>query len=229
MALLDSKIYAIIPARGGSKRIPDKNIIDFLGSPLISYSIKTAIKSKLFSEVFVSTDSAKISQISQDFGAKVPFLRSSHLSDDFTPTLDVVEDFILRYGLDEESLICCLYPTAPLLTPQTLLQAHSMLTPQTHYVFGATQYSFSPFRSFSYANQRLQLLFPKHQNTRSQDLEPIYHDAGQFYIGSAKTFLQKLPIFSPSSVPFILSNMQVQDIDTLEDLELTKLKYQLLS
>lgn len=226
MALLDS--IAIIPARGGSKRIPQKNIQDFCGKPLIAHSILTALESKLFSRIIVSTDSLEIASIAQKYGAEIPFMRPSSLSDDFTPTLEVIAHAIIKSKISD-SLICCIYPTAPLLQAHHLIQAHEIFNHhRPPYVFSATRFSFSPFRGFSYANQKLEMLFAKHQDSRSQDLEPIYHDAGQFYLGLAQSFEQKIPIFSPSSIPLILQEMEVQDIDTPQDLALAKLKYKLL-
>lgn len=229
MALLDPQAIALIPARGGSKRIPHKNIKDFLGKPLIAYSILTARKSNLFSRIIVSTDCPTIASIAQEYGAEVPFLRDASLSDDFTPTLEVVLDAIERCDLGDSVPLCCLYPTAPLLSPQTLHQAYQILCDQSpSYVFSATEFSFTPFRSFGFENQTLQMLYPQYQNTRSQDLPSLYHDSGQFYFGLTDTFRHKIPIFSPKSHPLILSNLQVQDIDTLQDFELAKLKYKLL-
>lgn len=230
MAILeDFKPIAIIPARGGSKRIPHKNIKDFLGKPLIAYSILTALKSKLFSQVIVSTDCPKIASISEQYGAKVPHLREAHLSDDFTATLDVIADAIIKNKIPLSSPVCCIYPTAPLLQTKHLIRAHQILQAKSpSYVFLASEFSFTPFRGFSFEQGALQMLFPNHQNTRSQDLPPLYHDAGQFYFGVAQSFCEKLPIFSPSSFPLIVSNLEVQDIDTIQDFELAKLKYQLL-
>lgn len=227
MALLDC--IAIIPARGGSKRIPQKNIQDFYGKPLIAHSILTAFESKLFSRVIVSTDSPKIASIAKTYGAEIPFMRDASLSDDFTPTLEVIAHAITESKISDLALICCIYPTAPLLQAHHLIQAHEMfLKNRPPYVFLATPFSFTPFRGFSYANQKLEMLFSEHQNSRSQDLEPIYHDAGQFYLGLAQTFREKKPIFSVSSIPLIIQETEVQDIDTPQDLTLAKLKYKLL-
>lgn len=227
MDLLDC--IAIIPARGGSKRIPQKNIQDFYGKPLIAHSILTAFESKLFSRVIVSTDSPKIASIAETYGAEIPFMRDASLSDDFTPTLEVIAHAITESKISDLALICCIYPTAPLLQAHHLIQAHEMfLKNRPPYVFSATPFSFTPFRGFSYANQKLEMLFSEHQNSRSQDLEPIYHDAGQFYLGLAQTFREKKPIFSVSSIPLIIQETEVQDIDTPQDLALAKLKYKLL-
>lgn len=228
MAILDS--IAILPARGGNKRIPQKNIQDFFGKPLIAHSILKALQSKLFSRIIVSTDSQKIASIAKTYGAEVPFMRNPLLSNDLTPTLEVIANAIIECKIPNQTLICCLYPTAPLLQIHRLIEAHEIFT-KNHpdYVFLAAPFSFTPFRGFSYTNQKLEMLFAKHQNTRSQDLEPIYHDAGQFYFGLAQTFREKKPIFSHSSIPLIIEEIEAQDIDTFQDLELAKLKYKFLN
>lgn len=228
MALLDS--IAIIPARGGSKRIPQKNIQDFYGKPLIAHSILTALQSKLFSRVIVSTDSPKIASIAKTYGAEVPFMRDPSLSDDFTPTLEVIANALIECEISDSTLIYCIYPTAPLLQAHRLIQAYEMfINHHPSYIFLAVPFSFTPFRGFSYTNEKLEMLFSEHQTSRSQDLKPIYHDGGQFYVGLAQTFRQKDPIFSPSSIPLIVEEIEVQDIDTPQDLALAKLKYKLLN
>lgn len=221
-----SKLYCIIPARGGSKRIPQKNIKPFLGKPLIAYSILCA--QSIGAEVIVSTDSKEIAKVAQEWGASVPFKREESLSDDFTPTLDVIKDALLRTKISKDSLILTLYPTAPLLSTQTLQKALQSFNQHASYVFSATRFDFTPFRGFSYQNNKLEMLYPEYQNTRSQDLLEIYHDAGQFYIGLAESFLEKKPIFSQKSIPYILPSLCVQDIDTLEDFKLAELKYKAL-
>lgn len=218
-----SKTYALIPARGGSKRIPDKNIKDFLGKPLIAYSIQTAQESGCFDEIIISTDSQKIAEIGIKYGAKVPFWRPKELSDDFTPTLDVIAHAITTLALKDEDKLCCIYPTAPLLQAKTIKEAFSLL--KSSYVFCACEFDFTPFRSFRFENQTLQMLYPEFQNTRSQDLPSLYHDAGMFYLGHVKTFREKTPIFSPHSIPLILPRSQTQDIDTPQDLLLAEIKY----
>lgn len=218
-----SKSIALIPARGGSKRIPNKNIVNFLGKPLIAYSIQTAQKSRCFDEIIVSTNCENIAKVAQEWGAKVPFIRPKELSDDFTPTLEVITHAIKALELKDEDRLCCIYPTAPLLQEKTIKEAFRVL--KNSYVFCACEFDFTPFRSFSFENQTLQMLYPEHQNTRSQDLPSIYHDAGMFYLGYVKTFREKKPIFSPSSTPIILPRSQTQDIDTPQDLLLAELKY----
>ncbi|ANV97821.1 pseudaminic acid cytidylyltransferase [Helicobacter enhydrae] len=223
-----SKKYAIIPARGGSKRIPQKNICDFLGKPLIAHSILKAIQSRLFDAVIVSTDCPQISQIAEQYGASVPFKREASLSDDHTPTLSVIIDAIRKCDIHPQSIICCIYPTAPLLQISTLQQAFKSIKHTKGYVFCATQYDFNPMRAFLLQDSQPTMLYPQHQHTRSQDLAPVFHDAGQFYLAKAQTFLDHTPIFSQDSYAIVLPSHQVQDIDTLEDLEIAKLKYKVL-
>lgn len=219
-----SNLFCIIPARGGSKRIPQKNIKPFLGKPLIAYSILCA--KSVGAEVIVSTDCEEIAKIAKEYGANVPFKRDERLSDDFTPTLEVIADCIEKCSLPPHSTIITLYPTAPLLSPQTLQNALTLQS--SSYVFSATRFDFTPFRSFKLEGDKLCMLYPEHLNTRSQDLPTLYHDAGQFYIALAQTFSDKLPIFSPQSTPYILPSLCVQDIDTLEDFALAELKYKVL-
>lgn len=221
---IHSNLTCIIPARGGSKRIPKKNIKPFLGKPLIAYSILCA--KSVGARVIVSTDCEEIANISREYGAEVPFKREERLSDDFTPTLEVIADCIQKCDLSEDSTIITLYPTAPLLSPQTLQNALTFQS--SSYVFSATSFDFTPFRGFVLEDNKVNMLYPQYINTRSQDLPTIYHDAGQFYIALAKTFKDKLPIFSPQSTPYILPSLCVQDIDTLEDFKMAELKYKVL-
>lgn len=224
------KIIALIPARSGSKRIPHKNIKPFCGKPIIAYPIKTALESKLFSRVIVSTDSQHIADIAQSFGAEAPFLRPSDLSDDFTPTAAVARHAIKELGLDSSScdVLCVIYPTAPLLQASFLAQGlQALLDSSAAYSFGTLEYSYNPYRSFSIDERGITMLFPKHYHNRSQDLPRIYHDAGQFYFGRVWAWQDELAIFAPHSCPIILPHSLAQDIDTLEDWNLAELKYRL--
>lgn len=221
---------AIIPARGGSKRIPRKNIKPFLGKPMISYSIEAAQNSTLFDSVLVSTDDQEIAQISQDFGAEIPFLRPAELADDFADTLSVVKHtllFLQEQGQLPE-YVCCIYATAPFISATVLQAAYrQLLDTQADYVFSAAAFDFPVQRGFVLTpNQRSKMLFPDHFGTRSQDLPAVFHDAGQFYWGKAAAFLEKYPVFTEKSSPFVLSSMQVQDIDTLDDWQIAEFKYQ---
>lgn len=226
------KIIALIPARSGSKRIPHKNIKPFCGKPIIAYPIKTALESKLFSRVVVSTDSQHIAAIAQSYGAEAPFLRPSSLSDDFTPTAAVARHAIKELGLDSSScdVLCVIYPTAPLLQASFLTQGlQALLDSSAAYSFGTLEYSYNPYRSFSIkksgANSGISMLFPEHYHKRSQDLPRIYHDAGQFYFGRVWAWQNELAIFAPHSCPIILPHSLAQDIDTLEDWSLAELKF----
>lgn len=222
------KIIALIPARSGSKRIPHKNIKPFCGKPIIAYPITTALESKLFSRVVVSTDSQHIADIAASFGAEAPFLRPSSLSDDFTPTAAVARHAIKELGLDSSScdVLCVIYPTAPLLQASFLAQGlQALLDSSAAYSFGTLEYSYNPYRSFSIDERGITMLFPKHYLNRSQDLPKIYHDAGQFYFGRVWAWQDELAIFAPHSCPIILPHSLAQDIDTLEDWNLAELKY----
>lgn len=212
---------AIIPARGGSKRIPKKNIKSFLGKPIIAYSIETAIESKLFDKVIVSTDDAEIAKVAENYGAEVPFLRPAKLSDDFSGTHEVVGHavkFLLDEGIDVE-VACCLYATAPLIQQEDLKEAFKLFKQDGwDSVFAAAEFSYPIFRSFQCTKSGgLKMFFPEHYQTRSQDLPTAIHDAGQFYWASAKTWVEPPKGFSESSTVIKIPSWRVQDIDTLED------------
>lgn len=212
---------AIIPARGGSKRIPRKNIKDFHGKPLIAYSIDTALASGCFDKVMVSTDDREIADIALQYGAEVPFLRPADISDDHATTLDVIAHAIRWYKNHDETInnVCCIYATAPFLTIQSLQEGLATLTSRdVDYAFSATSFPFPIQRAVKLNDeQRVEMFQPEHLNTRSQDLEEAYHDAGQFYWGTASAFVQQKPMFSRSSKAVLLPRKYVQDIDTPED------------
>lgn len=222
---------AIIPARGGSKRIPQKNIKPFLGHPIISYSIKTAIESNLFDEVMVSTDSDRIAKISKNYGAEVPFLRSSKNSNDYATTYEVIEEVLLNYKKTGKNydFACCIYPCTPLLKEERLKEAyHQLINENFDIVFPVLEYSFPIQRSIKIIeNQKAQMLYPEHIITRSQDLEPTFHDAGQFYWLNVKEILKKKAILTDNTGALVLSEMEAQDIDNVIDWQLAELKYQL--
>jgi len=212
---------AIIPARGGSKRIPRKNIKNFHGKPLIAYSIEAAIKSGCFDRIIVSTDDTEIAGIAQKYGAEVPFIRPKGISDDYATTLDVINHavkFCIKNGMDLE-YICCIYATAPFLLPEYLQKGLSYLqsNESLNYAFSATNFSFPIQRAIKLKNNKVEMFQPEHLNTRSQDLEEAYHDAGQFYWGKKGAFLKSLPFFAQDSVIVQLPRDRVQDIDTSED------------
>jgi pseudaminic acid cytidylyltransferase len=223
---------AIIPARGGSKRIPHKNIKYFLGKPIITYSIETAIKSELFDKVIVSTDSEEIANISKKYGAEVPFMRPKEISDDFSTTIDVLKhaaNWCLT-NFKDVKYICCIYATAPFLQVNYLKEAYEILiNNHASSIFSVTQFSFPIFRAFKIENGKLKMFWPKHETTRSQDLPEAYHDAGQFYWVDFKKFITKPKIYYSDSLPIILPNYLVQDIDTLEDWDIAELKYRIIN
>jgi len=219
----------VIPARGGSKRIPRKNIKEFLGQPVIAYSIKAAIDSQCFDKVIVSTDDAEIAEVVKSFGASVPFMRPDELADDYASTIPVVKHAIEWFDDQGQSPseVCCLYATAPFVRASTIRKAYEqMQSTQADYCFTATSFAFPIQRAIKItAENRVEMLYPEHLETRSQDLEESYHDAGQFYWGKAEAFKQQKPLFSKSATPYILPRYLVQDIDTLEDWKKAELMY----
>ena len=214
---------AVIPARGGSKRIPRKNIKMFHGQPMIVWSVQTAIDSGCFDEVWVSTDDEEIAAVAQAYGAKVPFLRPAHLSDDFATTADVMSHAVEEFGKINHTLpdyICCLYATAPFVTKADLVQGLEKIKNNSslNYVFSATTYPFPIQRAIKLnAHDTVEMFSPQYFNVRSQDLEEAWHDAGQFYWGTAEAWLNKAMIFSTQSRVVELPRFRVQDIDTQED------------
>ena len=217
----------MITARGGSKRIPGKNVKEFCGKPILWYSIEAALKSEVFDEVMVSTDDEKIALLAKQAGAKVPFMRSEATAGDYASTDEVIMEVLKEYekiGQTFESF-CCIYPTAPFLTPQRLKEAMELLE---------TADSVMPVTAFSYPPQRglvvnkegyVERQFPQYATTRSQDLEKVYHDCGQFYACKTASFMEAATTDVEKLVPLVLSEMEVQDIDTLEDWELAEIKY----
>ena len=228
---MKDRAIAIIPARGGSKRIPKKNIKDFFGKPLIAYSIETALNSQLFEKVIVSTDDEEIAEIARKYGAEVPFKRSESLSDDFTPTANVINDAIsfLQNRGEEFRYVCTIYATAPLLQTQYLQEAFSTLqTSNAHMTFSATSMPFPIQRTFKIdENGRCKMFTPEHYLTRSQDLEEAYQDAGQFYFEDLQRPSKDIA-FGKDSIPIILPRHLVQDIDTLEDWHRAEMLYKIL-
>jgi N-acylneuraminate cytidylyltransferase len=223
---------AVIPARGGSKRIPRKNIRQFCGRPMIEWSIEAARLSGCFDKVVVSTDDDEIAEVAGACGAEVPFMRPSDLSDDHTATVPVIAHAIewhLRSGLDPEQ-ICCLYATAPFVQADDLREGLATLQREDcDYVFPVTSYAFPIQRAIRLTSAtRVEMFYPQHLNTRSQDLEEAYHDAGQFYWGRAAAWLERKPIYSPAAVPMIFPRFRVQDIDTLEDWRRAELLFEAL-
>ncbi len=222
---------AIIPARGGSKRILRKNIKKFLGKPIIAYSIQAAINSKLFDEIMVSTDDKEIAEISKKFGAKVPFFRSDETSDDFATTNDVLNEVIEKYSLENKSFdyFCCIYPCAPFITPGKLKVTFNLLNKSnSDSLIPVVKFSYPIQRAFKLQENVLAYLNPENIKKRSQDLEETYHDAGQFYWSKTESFIKNKSLLTNCTSPFILSETEVQDIDNDEDWKLAEMKYKLL-
>lgn len=223
---------AIIPARGGSKRIPRKNIKLFCGKPMIAWSIEAALKSDCFDQVIVSTDDEEIAGVALQCGAEVPFMRPDELADDFTGTIPVTKHAIewLEDQGQGVSEAMCIYSTAPFVQPKTIIAAYEQWhTSQANYCFTATNYAAPIQRAFRLTeDKRTEMFYPELFNERSQDLEEAYHDAGQFYWGKPEAFKRLEPVFSKDSSPFILPRYLVQDIDTPDDWILAELLYQAL-
>ena len=220
---------AIIPARGGSKRIPHKNIKDFLGKPIIAYSIEAALKSGLFDEVMVSTDDAEIASVASSFGASVPFMRSAQTSNDYATTADVIREVLDCYLKSGKSfdLFCCLYSTAPFVTQNNLKEAFSKLE-EFDSVFTVVRYSYPIQRSLNVRDGKVGMNHPQFKDSRSQDLEASYHDAGQFYFAKTDAFLKEKTLWGSNTGALILPELQVQDLDTETDWKLAEMKYKLL-
>ncbi len=219
---------AIITARGGSKRIPRKNVKLFCGKPIITYSIEAALKSGLFEEVMVSTEDEEIARIAREAGAQVPFMRSSESAGDYASTDDVLLEVLAAYkerGREFDSF-CCLYPTAPFVTAEKLRTAMGLLD-KADSVMPVVPFSFPPQRCMVLNGEgELRMKWPEHAKTRSQDLEPYYHDCGQFYCCKTAPFLECKTTDLPHMVPMIMSELEVQDIDNPDDWEIAELKYQ---
>ena len=218
----------VIPARGGSKRIPRKNVKDFLGKPLIAYSIEAALNSGVFERVIVSTDDAEIAYVAVKFGAQVPFMRDAALSDDYATSSDAVADAARRLG-GGYSHVCCLYATAPLITGEILREAYGKFEEaECEFLFSSTEFSFPIQRAIRLGDDgAVNMFYPQFALTRSQDLERAYHDAGAFYFGTREAWLEKKPIFAAHSRAFLLPRNLVCDIDTPEDFEFAQKLYEI--
>lgn len=225
------KNVAIITARGGSKRIPHKNIRPFLGKPILEYSIEAALATEYFTEVMVSTDDEEIAEVARHAGAKVPFMRSENNANDFATTADVVLEVINSYeriGQNFEQA-CCIYPTAPFVTANALKTAMMLLEQeQADCVIPVVKFSFPPQRCVVIKDGRLTPKWPENMKVRSQDLEPYYHDCGQFYCLNVDSFKEQKAIWMRNVVPFIQDESTVQDIDTLEDWKIAEMKYRIM-
>jgi len=222
---------AIITARGGSKRIPKKNIKDFNGKPIIAYSIESALKSGVFDDVMVSTDSEEIAEIAKKYGASVPFMRSEATSNDYATTSDVLLEVFEEYqkmGIDV-TYACCIYPTAPFVTADKLTSAMTKLIDEkADTVFPVIPYSYPPQRGLVVKDGIVEFAQPEHMFTRSQDLEPMYHDAGQFYAINVASFKETKSVLKGRVLPLVISDLEAQDIVTETDWKLAELKYRLI-
>lgn len=213
----------VIPARGGSKRIPRKNVRPFHGVPMIARAIATALAAGVFERVVVSTDDAEIATVGREAGAEVPFERPAALADDHAPTVPVIAHAVEALGLSGDTPVCCLYPATPLLAPGDLAEGTALLAPGA-YAMAVVRYGHPIQRALRRAEDgRVEMIAPEHMGTRSQDLEPAWHDAGQFYWAHAGTWASGEPIFGPGARGVALPAHRVLDIDTPEDWRLAEL------
>ena len=220
---------AIITARGGSKRIPGKNIREFCGKPIIAYSIEAALESEIFQSVMVSTDSEEIAKVAQKYGADVPFMRSQENADDYADTTDVLLEVLNEYKKSGKQFdtFCCIYPTAPFVTKEKLRESYQLLLqPDVNNVIPMVPFSFPPQRGMLKQGKYLEPAYPEYINFRSQDLEEIFHDCGQYYWCKTDAFYENQNILFHKTVPYPVSEMEVQDIDNESDWELAEMKYQ---
>ena len=213
--------FAVIPARGGSKRIPRKNIKLFHGFPIISYAINAAKESQVFDEIIVSTDDEEIAEIARSFGATIPWMRTKELSDDYTTTVRVMQDAVIKLKSDSKGLenVCCIYPATPLLRPSFIHDGLNILkNGGWSYVFTGLRTSQHPQRCFSLGTSKgVELLFPESDGIRTQDLESLFYDAGQFYWGRQSSWVSGMPIFTSKSTILEMTSDTTVDIDTPED------------
>ena len=228
---MSKRRLAIITARGGSKRIPHKNIREFCGRPIIVYSIEAALQSGVFDEVMVSTDDEKIAQIAKEAGAKVPFLRSAETSNDFATTADVIMEVLSEYeklGRFFDSA-CCIYPTAPFITSNKLKNAIELLESKSYdSVMPVAEFSFPPLRGMVMEEDKVSYKWEEFAMARSQDLEKIYHDVGQFYVFDVEKFKESGKLVTKNTGAVVIDELEMQDIDNEVDWKLAELKYRLL-
>lgn len=227
----EMRTLAVITARGGSKRIPRKNIKEFCGKPILAYSIEAAKQAGIFDEIMVSTEDKEIAQIAEKSGAKVPFFRSEAASDDFATTAEVLTEVLEEYekrGL-RFTHMCCIYPTAPFVTGGKIKEAMELLTEKkADAVMPVVKFSFPPQRGVVERGGRIFPKYPEYMNCRSQDLEPLYHDSGQFYCVSVERFFRERKMIMEYTLPVFMDEMTVQDIDTIEDWKIAEMKYRIL-
>lgn len=214
-------ILAVIPARGGSKRIPGKNTREFCGRPVIAYSIAAAVESGVFDHVIVSTDCEQTAAVARELGATVPFMRPAELSDDHTPTIPVIRHAVIAMSdlIGPVTHACCIYATAPFVSAVDIRSGLQVLqqTNGAEFAFPVTTFPFPIFRSLKMSGNHVEMFYPEHELTRSQDLPEAWHDAGQFYWGTSAAWRDRNGIFSAQSLGIPLPRHRVQDIDTEED------------
>ncbi|MDO8626793.1 MAG: pseudaminic acid cytidylyltransferase [Candidatus Magasanikbacteria bacterium] len=228
---MEKNILAIITARGGSKRIPRKNIKLFLGQPIIKYSIGASLQAGIFAEVMVSTDDRAIADVAESSGATVPFFRSEKNSGDQATTADVMLEVLAEYQKQGKNFdyVCCLYPTAPFVTSARLVEAVKLLDQTgSDAVLPVTRFSFPIQRALKIESNLVKMIWPENLNIRSQDLMPAYHDCGQFYALNIKSFLEQKKLYMDKTAPLIIPESEVQDIDTEEDWKIAEMKYKIL-
>lgn len=225
------KSIAIITARGGSKRIPRKNIKEFCGKPILAYSIEAALQSGIFDTVMVSTDDEEIAEIAKQYGAEVPFFRSEKTANDYAATGDVLLEVLKEYEKRGEhfDFVCCVYPTAPFVTAKKLQKAAGLLTDKdADTVMPVVRFGFPPQRSVVLERGYLQFKWPEYALARSQDLEPFFHDAGQFYFMRTESFLAQKKLVMEKTIPLEMDEMEVQDIDNEVDWKLAEVKFRMM-
>ena len=228
---MSKKRLAIITARGGSKRIPYKNIREFCGRPIIVYSIEAALNSDVFDEVMVSTDDEKIAEIAKEAGAKVPFFRSAETSNDFATTADVILEVLAEYEKQGQNFdsACCIYPTAPFITSDKLKNAVELLESKAYdSVMPVAEFSFPPLRGMVMDGDKVSYKWEEFSLARSQDLDKIYHDVGQFYVIDIEKFKGAKRLVTQNTGAIVIDELEMQDIDNEVDWKLAELKYQLM-
>lgn len=225
------RTVAIITARGGSKRIPRKNIKEFCGKPILAYSILAAVNSGMFDEVMVSTDDEEISMVAKEYGAKVPFFRSAETSNDYAATNDVIMEVLKEYEKlgQKFDYACCIYPTAPFISAGRLREAmEKLINSDGDSLMPVVRFSFPPQRCVVIENDLLRFKWPEYAMSRSQDLQPFYHDVGQFYCLKVDSFMEQNKLIMRKTLPLEIPDMEAQDIDTMEDWKIAELKYKVL-
>lgn len=228
---MESKKLAIITARGGSKRIPRKNIKEFCGKPILAYSIEAAVTSGIFDTVMVSTDDEEIAEIAKQYGAEVPFYRSAETANDYATTNDVLLEVLAEYEKRGEcfDMAVCIYPTAPFVTAEKLKEAVEKLAESdADTLIPVVAFSYPPQRAMIVEKGRLVFEYPQYLDSRSQDLVPHYHDVGQFYVFRTEAFKTNRKLMVGNILPLVISELEVQDIDNQTDWEIAEMKYRLM-